>query len=394
MALFQYFALNPSGKKIAGLINADSLELAKEELRKQKVLVTKLVLYKKQPQNHTLAPTLILGLTRDLHVLLRAGLPLYDSLLTLREKYDRTKAASLLLNLCDRVKEGQHLSEALEVYPRVFDPVYLAMVKAGEETGSLTRSFAELSKLISRTERLKKKLSSAMIYPLFLAVFCAIVIGVLLFFLIPSMQELFEGRYLHPLTQTVLSISLFLNGHALLFFSSLLLLILFITFWMKQKKGKIFREKLYLKLPLLKRLVIEAVMTRFCRVFSVLLHGGLSLLDSLKLAKLVMHHSLFEKGISQAEAKVIEGHRLSEQLKKNPLFPLLVIRMMAIAEESGEMSKMVEHIGEIYEEDLERSLTRLTSFLQPIILLFLGVVVAIILLSVLLPLTDVSSMMN
>jgi len=394
MALFQYSALNTNGKKTIGLINADSLELAKEQLRKQKILVTKLVLYKKQPGDQTLSPPLILNLTRDLHVLLRAGLPLYDSLLTLQEKYYRTKAHSLLLNLCDQVKEGQHLSQALALYPRIFDDVYVSMVKAGEESGDLTGSFEELAKLITRTQGLKKKITTAMIYPIFLGSFCLIVIGALLFFLIPSMQELFEGRALHPLTQAVLSISTFLNENAIWIFSVLGTFFLVGVAFMKQKAGKEFKERLLLRIPVIDRLTTEAVMTRFCRVFSVLLRGGVSLLDSLKLAKLVMHHSLFEEIITKAETKVVEGKRLSEELEQSSLVPHLVVRMMAIAEESGNMAKMMQHISEIYEEDLERSLTRLTSFLQPVMLLFLGVVVAIILLSVLLPLTDVSSMIQ
>ena len=392
MALFQYSALSSNGKKTTGLVNADSLDQAKEQLRKQKILVTKLALYKKQPSDQTLTPTLLLNLTRDLHALLRAGLPLYDSLLILQEKYDRTKACSLLLNLCDQVKEGQHLSEALARYPKIFDDVYVSMVKAGEESGSLTNSFEKLSKLIARAQGLKKKMTTAMIYPIFLGSFCLLVIGALLFFLIPSMQELFEGRPLHPLTQLVLSISSFLNENAFWIFSLIGSLVLLTTFFMKQKAGKEFRQKLFLRIPIIDRLTTEAVMTRFCRVFSVLLHGGVTLLDSLRLAKLVMQHSQFEQIIAQAETRVVEGKKLSEELEKSPLIPQLVTRMIAIAEESGNMAKMMQHVSDIYEEDLERSLTRLTSFLQPVMLLFLGMIVAIILLSVLLPLTDVSSM--
>ena len=193
MALFQYSALSPNGKKTIGLINADTLDQAKEQLRRQKILVTKLVLYKKQPGDQTLSPPLLLNLTRDLHVLLRAGLPLYDSLLTLQEKYFRTKAHSLLLNLCDQVKEGQHLSEALERYPKIFDNVYISMVRAGEESGALTESFEELSKLIARAQGLKKKITTAMIYPIFLGSFCLVVISALLFFSFLQCKNCLKG---------------------------------------------------------------------------------------------------------------------------------------------------------------------------------------------------------
>lgn len=394
MALFQYSALTESGKKTIGLINADSLDLAKEHLRKQQILVVKLALYKKQPRHQTLPSTLLLNLTRDLYVLLRAGLPLYDTLLTLQEKYHQTRADGLLLNLCDQVKQGQHLSEALSKYPMIFDAVYLSMVKAGEESGTLIESFEKLSKLISRSQALKKKIMTAMIYPLFLGSFCLVVIGALLFFLIPSMKELFEGRSLHPLTATILNISDFFHERATFLIGGFSLMSVLLGVFIKQKKGQKVMETLGLKIPIVNRLITEAVLARFCRVFSVLLRGSVPLLDSLRLAKLVMKHHLFEEVIERVEAKVIEGKKLSEELEKSPLIPHLVVRMIALAEESGNTAKMVQHVSEIYEEDLERSLNRLTSFLQPVILLFLGIVVAVILLSVLLPLTDVSSMIQ
>ena len=191
MPLFRYKAINAHGKKEIGLMSADSITLAKEKLYKQKVLVTHLVYHKKKSIEMTLPPTLILNLTRDLYVLLRASLPLYDSLLILEEKYRCSKLHTLFLTLCDQIKEGVHLSEALATYPKVFSSVYVAMVKAGEESGTIKESFQELVALLGKQQAIKKKTISAMIYPIFLGVFCLVVLTVLLFFLIPAMGELF-----------------------------------------------------------------------------------------------------------------------------------------------------------------------------------------------------------
>ena len=150
MGLYQYTALTENGRKNVGMIHADSLDLAKERLRKQKILVTKLIHYKKRGDRFTIAPSLLMSFTRDSHVLLKAGLPLYHTLQTLEEKYRRTKIHSLFLDLCDQVKQGRRFSDALKDYPKVFDTVYLAMIKSGEESGTLTQSFGELSKLIYR----------------------------------------------------------------------------------------------------------------------------------------------------------------------------------------------------------------------------------------------------
>ncbi len=389
--LFRYLAINPEGKKSFGLIDAVSIEEAKDRLKKQNILVVTLTPYQNRGASQTLAPGLFSQLTRDFHVLLNAGLPLYESLLTLKEKYLGTKAHILLLNLCEKVKQGQLLSEALASYPHIFDSVYVSMVRAGEESGSLVGSFKELSKLITRAQDIKKKITTAMIYPIFLGSIALIVIGALLFFLIPAMRELFEERAVHPLTQAVLSVSAFLNENiswiSFCFGVCAFSLVLFI----RGKKGKECMQKLSLRMPIINGLTTKAVMTRFCRVFSVLIEGGVSLLDAMRLSKHVMQNKDFEKVIAQAEIAILEGGKLSQELVKHPIIPQLVIRIVSLAEESGNMGKMMQHVAEIYEQDLERSLHRLTSFLQPVIIVFLGFIVAIILLSVLLPLTDVSS---
>jgi len=269
MALYQYTALSRDGRRKIGMINADSIELAKERLRKEDILVTKVSSYTKKGQELTISSALLVGFTRDLHVLLRAGLPLYDSLLTLEEKYRKTKLHPIFLDLCDQVKEGRLFSEALKDYPKVFDPIYLSMVKAGEESGSLEQSFAELEKLIGQQQALRKKLSSAMIYPAFLAVFCLSVISVLLFFLIPSMSELFEERTLHPMTQGVLSLSHFLNHHAFIIFTLVGGTFLCLLLFVRNPKGKEILKEGLLHIPIVKRLFIETIMARFCRVFSI-----------------------------------------------------------------------------------------------------------------------------
>ena len=394
MPLFQYKAVDHQGKKIIGMLNADSLQLAKDHLRKQKILVTKLTHSKHIQEKKTLPSSLVLNITNDLHILLRAGLPLYDTLLTMQEKYHRTKAGLLLIDLSDQIKEGKHLSQALATYPRIFDPIYLSIVKAGEESGHLMESFKELSKLTFRTERLKKKIKTAMIYPAFLGGLCLAVISGLLFFLIPSMAELFEGRTLHPLTSFILKISQNLNEQAFLIFSLFIVSIFLLIYFFKQKPGKQFFQKTCLKFPLLTRFITEAILSRFCRVLSVLLTNGIPLLEALQLSRLSMNHFIFEEIIKKAESRVVEGKKLSKELEKETLIPSLVVRMISLAEESGNMAQIMHNISEIYEEDLEQSLTRLTAFLQPAVLLFLGVIVTIVLLAVLLPLTDVGSMLD
>lgn len=393
MPLFHYTALNQSGRRVKGVIDADTLESAKERLRKQSVMAISIAL-KKDKGELFLQTDLLIAFTRDLAQLLRAGLPLYESLLTIEEKYRSNKAHPIFLDLCDRLKSGSSLSSALKRYPKTFDGIYLSMIMAGEQSGSLEQSLDQLSQLIARQSKLKKQLVSALVYPMFLGAFCLVVISSLLFFVIPSMQELFEDRTLHPVTQVVLSISVFANTYIGAILSVLALLAGGLFGFIRSVKGKILIQKFMLKIPFFKTIIIEAAIVRFCRSSSLLLMGGVPLLDALSLSRRVMKHALLEKVVEDAEKRIVEGAHLSDQFKTAPFIPPLVSRMLAIAEETGRMAPMMHNIADIYDEDLEKSLQQMAALLQPILLLILGGIVGIVLLSILLPLTDVSSFLK
>ncbi|NGX45140.1 MAG: Type II secretion system protein F [Chlamydiae bacterium] len=392
MPIFKYKALSAGGRKVSGVVDADSLALVKERLRRDAVMVTSLVQIEKRPRKRELDGNMLLTFTRELGQLLSAGLPLYEGLLTIEEKYQRHRAHTLFLDLCDRLKSGEQLSEILSRYPKSFDSVYIAMVRAGESTGSLPWVFEQLHLLIERRQKLKKQLISAMAYPAFLGCFCFLVIIGLFLFVIPSMQELFEGRQLHPLTESVLFISIFIQNH----FFSLALLIASSTFaaiWLFKKKANLVHHWL-LHVPIVKTILLQAALIRFCRSTSVLLFGGVPLVNALALARGTMKNPPLEAAILSAEARIIEGESLSQELKKSPYIPKLVTRMLSLAEETGKMAQSLQKISEIYDIEMERNLDQVTTFLQPALLLILGGVVGLVILSILLPLTDVSSLIG
>jgi len=392
MPLFKYSAINPAGKKISGVIDADCLEGAKQRLQNQRIIVTKLLFAKAKVEPVLNTQTLI-NFTRELSQLLGSGLPLYESLLTIEEKYRNHKAHVLFLDLCDLVKQGKALSEALAKYPKNFDPIYVSMIAGGEKTGSLENSFFQLYKVISRNAKFKKQMKSALAYPAFLGCFCLTVLLGLFLFLIPSMKELLEDRSLHPITQTVLSISGWLTANATWFFFFLGGSIVALIYACKNKKVKNFFKIAFLKIPMLRGIFTEAILMRFCRALSVLLSSGIPIVEALRLSKGVVMHPSFEKVVEESEEGLIQGKKLSQMFAASPLFPPLVTRMLATAEETGSTAEMLLNIAEIHEEMLEKTLTQFTSLLQPVMLLILGVLVGLVLLSVLLPLTDVSSLM-
>ncbi len=394
MPIFEYTAVKTNGNKQKGYVDADSVEMAGEKLAAQKLLVTMLEIHKSKGKKHQLSPSLVLNLTRDLAQLLKAGLPLYDSLIAIEEKYQGHKAHFIFLDLCDQVKHGTQLSQALKRYPKSFDSIYIAMVAAGERSAGLAGVFDELASLISRSQKLKKQVTSAMIYPAFIGSFCLIVISVLLFFLVPSMAELFEDRPLHPMTAAVLGLSHWLQEYGVYLLVGILTCLLGILVIWKKPAVYRTRAKLLLHLPIIAELTTQAVMIRFCKTLSRLLDSGVPLLEGLQLARSVMHHPMFEEAILSCESKVMEGKGLAEHLKEQAIIPKSAVRMLAIAEDAGTTAEMLGSIADLNSEELEKNLTRLTAYLQPVVLLVLGVIVGVILLSVLLPLTDVSSFLE
>jgi len=382
MPLYRYLALNETGRKRKGVIEASSLESAKELLLQQQVIVTDVK--ESTGKGERLDAKETLSFTRDLASLLNAGLPLYDSLQSIKERWRFQKGRALLAELVDRLKGGEQLSHILP-----FNPIYCATVAAGEATGSLSLAFADLANLLESEQKLKRRLIAAVAYPAFLGVFCLLLLFCLLFFVIPSLQDLFEDRALHPLTAFVLSLS---NGLrewwlqvSLAFASGGLLL-----YYLKKR----FWGKIVAKTPLLKTFYLHTSLVHFFRSASLLHERGLPLLDSLRLAKTVVIFPPFFRAIQLAEEKIIEGKSISHIWQAEPAVPPLVHRMIAVGEESGEMAKMMNHLSKIYHDELERDLSQLATFLQPVLLLTLGLIIGLVLLSVLLPLTDVSSFLN
>jgi general secretion pathway protein F/type IV pilus assembly protein PilC len=311
--------------------------------------------------------------------------------MALEEKHRGEKTHIVLLDLLEKVRSGQSLASALANHPATFDVLYLAIIANAEKTGRLAESFQELATLMAKQSQLRQQFVSAMIYPLILAGFCMVVLSTLLLYVIPSLKELFEDRQVHGLTRFVFACSDALVAFKLVSLSifTAFATLLFLSFYIE--KWKVFWKETLVRLPGLRSLSYKAAMVRFFRAFAVLLEGGVSILDALKSARSVAGHKRLEAIATLAQQQLSEGKPLFAAFEHQPLIPSLVPRMIAIAQQGGRLSFMTKQIAEIYEEELNTALARLSSMAQPILLLVLGGIIGLVLLAVLLPLTDVSS---
>jgi len=394
MPLYRYRALSEEGKSLSATLNADSLLDAKQKLLQRKILAFKIDLVSEKDLNRGLAKKDVLALTRELARLLQAGLPLFEAISALEEKYRGHKSHRILLDVGEWVKTGHSFSSGLSRHFRSFDILYISMVANAEKTGRLALCLDELSALMERQLHVKKQVMTALLYPAILSVFCLVVLSSLLFFVIPSLQELFEGRDLHFFTRIVFATSrLACESKSVL----LILSILFTGLVIAASLIRSWKEKLIrivLRMPIAKTLFAKVAFVRFSRAAATLLEGGLPLIAAFSQARTVMRHADLEQIIFRAEIKIAQGESLSASFSNHLLIPPLIPRMLGIAEQSGKLSFTMQQIAQIYEDELETTLSRFATVAQPVLLLFLGALVGFVLLSVLLPLTDVGSFVD
>ena len=397
MALFHYRYIDSNGKKKSAIIDAEGLLDAKEKLRSKNVLVVSLSETKNKKtglfdrSKERLKNDQLITFTTQLAGLLTAGMPLYESLLSLEEQYRNESFHPIILSLCEQIKKGSPLSEALKKFPESFGHLYCAMITAGESVGALDTSLEKLVKLLSKQRKLKKQLITALIYPLVLFSFSCLVCTLLLTFVIPSLQTLFEDRDVNRFTKVVMGFSNFLTHRKLIYLPVLGSLIFGGIYTFSSKQGKLWIQRQLLRLPVLKTLIIQTAMARFSRTMGTLLQGGVTIIQALQISRKVMRNPFLEDVIEQAELKIVEGSLLSKELKKSTLIPTLVPRMLAIGEEGGTAPIMLHKIADLYEEEVEKTLSRVTALAQPVILIIMGGIVGLIMLAVLLPLTDVNA---
>ncbi len=394
MPIYEYLLVENSGKTTKKTLSAESLEDAKTKLRRQKVFIAKIYPVEKKQNKTKLALPVLVDFTRQLAQLLKSGLPLFESLLVFEEKMRSSKYHFLFLDLCDRVKQGSKLSATLAQYPSSFDAIYCSMIAAAEETGQLSETFQELALQIQREEKIRKKLISAMVYPAFLGSFCFVIVFAMFFFLIPSLKDLFEGKQLHPLTKFVVQLSDLLRSKGWVLGALFFMKVSLISSFFSSKKGQELKQKLFLRLPLLKGFITSSVLFRFTKSMAGLLKSGVSLVYALQLSKDVLHHIEFEKAIDQSLIGMIKGGKLSTELDAAPCIPKLMVRMVATAEKSAALDQMFGHLADIYQEELEKKVEQFLQLLQPLLILFLGLIVGFVVLSIMLPLTDVSSFLR
>ncbi|AFS25409.1 bacterial type II secretion system F domain protein [Chlamydia psittaci WC] len=386
MPRYRYTYLNAKERRKQDWIEALHLQEAREKLAQQGVQL--LSIREVPPRRVRLKNSELIIFSRQMLLLLRSGLPLYETLSSLRDQYQGQALSGLLTVFMENLRGGGSLSQVMAMYPGIFDNFYRSAVLAGESVGNLEGCLQNIIIVLEEREQMTKKLTAALSYPIVLLVFSLVVILFFLTGVIPSLKETFENMEPNTLTSIVFGLSDFVCKYKYLILGLLGSGIVSIIATRRKPFWKRWCESALFSMPGVKNFFVKLGFSRFCSVVSAILRGGGTLIEGLELGCGAVPYDVLREDMRQMIHAVIEGSSLSKELAKRPWVPKLALGMVALGEESGDLADVLGHVAHIYNEDIQKTLTWITSWCQPVILVFLGGIIGIIMLAILIPLTS------
>lgn len=336
----------------------------------------------------------IIHTAKNLSAMLGAGLSLSRALSVIERQSSNKSLKKITTGLSDSIKKGSSFHEALAQYPKVFSELFIAMTRAGEESGSLSSSLSVVALQMERSEELSRKIKGAMIYPS-IVITAIIIVGILmLMYVVPTLTSTFEslGVQVPLATRVIVAISNFMVAHSVIVLGTIVLLVFGGIAFVRSKIGGSIVLAGALYLPVVGELARETYAARASRTLSSLLSSGVPILDALSITKEVVHAGVFAKVVEEAEARVKKGELLSASFAENEhLYPILMSEMLLVGEETGKVAEMLKQIAEFYEADVAEKTKDLSTIIEPVLMLLIGAVVGVFAVSMIAPIYSLSS---
>jgi len=413
MPVFEYSAFDQKGKNRSGIIDADSASDARQKLKTKHLYPTSL----KEAPDHMkttgasgskgfninvqsffkrVKTSEVTIMTRQLSTLVGAGLPLVTALSSLLPQTPNPAFKQTLAQIKDSIVEGNSFAKALEQYPKIFSELFINMVRAGEASGAIEIVLDRLADLSEKQQELRGRIRSALAYPIFMLFLGCAVLFVLMAYIVPNITSIFDdmGQTLPGPTLFLIALSSFIEKFwwvILLFFA---LIIVILRQAVKTEKGKYKRDRLLLKFPLTGTLAQKLAVARFGRTLGSLIENGVLLIPALGIVKNVVGNVLIADLIDEAVEDIGKGEGLGNALSKSDIFPPISIQMIQVGEQSGELEKMLNKIADIYETEVESSILAMTSMLEPVMILTMGILMGFVVISILLPIVEMNQLVK
>lgn len=404
MPKFVYIATNPQGKTISGTLEAADktsaiAKLTKDKLRpvsvkEEKATSSKLSFGAFFGGNKVKSDDLVM-FTRQLSAMVGAGVPLLRALNSLQTHTESQALKKVLSTLIVDVQAGAPLGDSLAKYPNTFSDVYVNMVRAGEAAGILDEILKRLAMQQEKNATIRKKVKSAMTYPMVLIVITIIAFFGLMLFVIPQIGKILTDlggadAKLPPLTLAMLAISSFMTSYWFIVFPAIGGGVFLLLRYLKTPKGKSQLHHFVLKVPGIKGIITKVAVARFARTFSALMGAGVAVLEALTVTSRAVGNVVYEKALVDAAEKVKNGATLSSVIEKNPLFPAIVPQMLAVGEETGQTDVVLVKVADFYEEEVDVAIEGLSSIIEPVMIVVMGSMVGLIAASVMGPIAGLA----
>jgi type IV pilus assembly protein PilC len=402
MPEYKYNAIDRNGAQTTGKIEAPNDEQARQKLMARGLMVTSLVgdtgaakpvvaaapAKKSFSFGSKVSAEDVTTMTRQLATLIVAGLPLLRALELIHKQERNLHFKEVLGMIAESVSQGNNLSEALAAHPKVFDRLFINMVKAGEAGGVLDKVLDRLAKFREKAQRIQKKVKSAMVYPGVVVSVAVVIVYILMVKVVPSFQKLLSSQKLAlpPLTQLVVGISTALTDYWYVTPFVIFGIYYGMKLWLSSTKGKELFDRIIFKLPKIGGFVQIVSVSRFARTFGTLMASGVPILQAINITRDTLDNVVIANSLERVHDRVRDGEPLSIPLEQTGVFPQMVTSMIQVGEETGQLPEMLNRVADIYDEEVDNAVTALTSIIEPVLIVFLAVVVGAIVLAMFLPL--------
>ncbi|MDH5173962.1 MAG: type II secretion system F family protein [Elusimicrobiota bacterium] len=406
MALFGYKVRSPQGNILTGTVEAREQRMAVDRLRGQRFIVLEIGEIKKRASRDILDSINFLKkkvkqkdlvlFSRQLSTLIGAGVPIVQGLTILLEQIENPAFKKVIASVREDIESGTSITEALGRHPTVFSELYVNMVKSGELGGILDIILERLSAYQESAAALRGKIKSAMIYPAAIALVAGGVTMFLIVVIFPTFVKIFEqaGARLPLPTQILLAVSNFLRRYIIFVIIGLIAFVVGLRQYYKTEAGSMYIDRLLLRFPLFGPLLRKVAVAKFTKTFGTLVKSGVPILQALETVAKTSGNRVIEKAVLQAKESIREGERISDPLKASGVFPPMVTQMISVGEETGNLDAMLSKIAEFYEQEVDAAVSGLTSLIEPVIVVFMGVVIGAIAVAMYMPMFELGGLVG
>jgi len=402
MPIYVWAGKNKKGRSIKGELETADERIARIRLKKRNVEVTKLKLKPKDlfenisfMQPKVTNKDLVI-FTRQFSTMIDAGLPLVQGLNILGEQTENKTFRNMLKRITKDVEGGSTLSDALSKHPKVFDSLFVNLVAAGEVGGILDTILQRLASYIEKAEKLKSQIKGAMTYPIAVVSIAVIVIAVIMVFVIPVFQDMFSsfGKALPVPTQIVVNMSNFTKKNIHYMIAGLIVFVWIFRRYRRTTSGKKNIDSILLKLPIFGELIKKVAVARFTRTLGTMVSSGVPILDALEITAKTAGNVIVEEVIYDARSSIAEGQTIAEPLSETDIFPGMVTQMISVGESTGALDVMLEKIADFYDDEVDATVSAMTSLLEPLLMLFLGGSIGGLVIAMYLPIFQMAAAMD